>query len=283
MPIYKPSELHQFLESLGTGPKKGLSQNFLIDGNILRKITSLASLEAGDVVLEIGPGPGSLTQMMLDKGATVIAVEKDAVFADALNRLQTDDKRLFVFCDDVLEFPVEEKLAGFLESGKKAKIIANLPYHLTTPILTRFLPLHELFSSLTIMVQEEVARRMCALPDTSEYGSLTLLIEFYSKPRYGFTVGKKCFYPAPKIDSAVVHLELSPIPLPEEEVDGFFKLKRRAFEQRRKMLRASLKELYSPNKVEEALAAIGMPQTARPEVLSLPQFLKLYHLLKEPR
>lgn len=278
MPIYKPTELHQFLEQLGVHPKKGLSQNFLIDGNILRKIAATAHTVPGDIVMEVGSGPGSLTEELLNHQAQIIAVEKDPVFAQALERLKTDTNHLEVFCDDILTFSVEEKLKPYLKDGKKAKVIANLPYHLTTPIIAQFVEQRHLFSTLVLMVQEEVARRFVAKPKTSEYSSFTVFLNFYTKAKYGFMVSKQCFYPSPKVDSAIVILELKEPPKVSNE-EAFFKLTRTAFGQRRKMLRSSLRELYSPRDIEESLSAIGQSPTARPEELSLDDFLKLFELL----
>lgn len=275
MPIYKPSELRLFLNQLGIFPKKGLSQNFLIDGNIIRKIASAANVEPNDLVLEIGPGPGALTQALLECGAIVVAVEKDPTLARNLDRLQTTDGRLHIFCEDFLEFQLEERLIALLKKGQKAKVIANLPYHLTTPILTLLAPLHRLFSSLTLMVQEEVGRRLTALPNSSEYSSLTVFLRFYSLPSYGFTVSRHCFYPVPNVDSAVVLLNLQP-PALTEHVEEFFKMTRTAFEHRRKMLRASLRSLYEPQKITQALESIGINPLARPETLSLEQFIALF-------
>lgn len=275
MAIYKPTELHQFLDQLGISPKKGLSQNFLIDGNIIRKIVSVSDVKKEDTILEIGPGPGSLTEALLETGASVIAVEKDEILAHALERLKSDD-RLKIFCQDILHFPLKEKLS---EEGKKIKVIANLPYHLTTPIIVMLSPMRDSISSLTVMVQEEVGRRMTALPGTPDYGSFSVFLRFYTTPRYGFMVSRKCFYPSPKVDSAVVILELRKPPLSDEEAVSFFEMTRSAFQQRRKMLRASLRDLYPPNLVEESLKAIGVNPLARPETLSLENFLELHALL----
>lgn len=279
MSIYKPSELRLFLNELGIFPKKGLSQNFLIDGNIIRKIVAGSNVQPDDVILEIGPGPGSLTQALLETGARVIAVEKDPVLAQALHRLQTPSQQLSVFCHDILTFPLEQEMPLLLKGGQKAKVIANLPYHLTTPILAQLVPLRELFSSLTVMVQEEVARRFTAQPGSADYSSFTLFLRFYTDPHYAFTVSHNCFYPAPKVDSAIVVLQLHEPPLKGDDVASFFQLTRTAFEQRRKMLRVSLKHLFPPQKVEEALKAIGQNPLARPETLSLEHFLQLHALL----
>jgi len=279
MPIYKPSELHQFLNELGLNPKKGLSQNFLIDGNIIRKIASTATAARGDVVLEIGPGPGSLTEELLRQGAHVIAVEKDAVLAKALERLREEGRQLDVYSEDIMKFPVREVLTEKAQ-GKKVKLVANLPYHLTTPIIAALVPMNDLFSSLVVMVQDEVARRFTAVPGTSEYSSFTVFLNFYCKPKYAFQVSKNCFYPIPNVQSAIVVLELKDPPK-VSNVDRFFELTRTAFEHRRKMLRGSLKELYESAKVTEALEKLGLNPLARPEELSLDQFLKLFEELNK--
>jgi 16S rRNA (adenine1518-N6/adenine1519-N6)-dimethyltransferase len=279
MPIYKPSELRLFLNQLGIAPKKGLSQNFLIDGNIVRKIVAAANVVPGDIVLEIGPGPGSLTQALLEAGAHVLAVEMDKVLAETLERLQTPEKSLHIFCQDILDFSLQENLVPLLKNNKKAKVIANLPYHLTTPILAMLIPHHQLFSSLTVMVQEEVGRRYTANPNTSEYSSFTIFLQFYSNPTYSFTVSRQCFYPVPKVDSAVVTLYLKPPPLDEAAAVNFFRITRTSFEHRRKMLRASLRSLYDPLVVTQALEKIGLNPLARPETLSLEDFLHLNRLL----
>ncbi len=278
MALYRPSELQQFLQSLGIHPKKGLSQNFLIDGNIIRKIVATAAAGPGDVVLEIGPGPGALTEALLEAGATVVAVEKDTILAEALKRLQTDDHRLHVMTNDILEVNVSELLQSYLSVGSKAKVIANLPYHVTTPILTRMVPASHLFDSITVMVQKEVAERMSAAPGGAIYGSLTVFLGFYSDCQYAFTVTRNCFMPPPKVDSAVVHLTIKG-PREVSNQEKFFEMTRTAFEHRRKMLRASLKELYPSALVTQALNQIGVNPEERPEQLSLDQFIQLFEVL----
>lgn len=279
MPIYKPSELHEFLDGLGIGPKKGLSQNFLIDGNILRKIAATADVNAGDIVLEIGSGPGSLTEELLKNGAHVVAVEKDAVLAKALERLKGEDRKLDIYSEDIMTFPFDEIITPLLKEGRKAKVIANLPYHLTTPIIVLLIKMRHLFSSLILMVQDEVARRFVALPKTSAYSSFTVFLNFYSKPQYSFTVSRHCFYPAPKVNSAIVNIELKEPPHVSNE-DAFFVMTRSSFEHRRKMLRGSLRELYPPASIEAALTSIGISSLARPEELSLDEFIKLFEILQ---
>lgn len=273
MPIYKPTELLDFLRSIGTNPKKGLSQNFLIDGNIIRKIVATAQVQPGDVVLEIGPGPGSLTEALLNAGAHVIAVEKDAILAEALHRLKKDSNKLDVFCMDIMEFPMQQ-----LPHDKKIKVIANLPYHLTTPIIANLVKQQSLFSTLTLMVQDEVAHRFTAKFGTSEYSSYTVFLNYYSTPRYAFKVSRNCFYPPPKVESAIVSLELHTPPKVSNE-ERFFNLTRTSFEHRRKMLRASLKELYPSEAVTGALNNLNLNPLARPEELSLQNFIDLFEIL----
>ena len=280
MAVYQPSELIAFLSDLGIRPKKALSQNFLVDGNIIRKIISTVAISPGDVVLEIGPGPGALTQLLLAAGATVIAVEKDHTLAQALTRLNTPEGRLHVYEEDIMEFKFDEILAPYLATGKLIKVIANLPYHLTTPIIAELVRRPELFSTLVLMVQKEVAERFTSAPDTRAYSSFTVFLNFYCHPRYAFTVSRNCFLPKPKVESAVVALELHPAPKISDET-GFFKLTRTSFEHRRKMLRASLRDLYPPEKIMQALEEIGFPPTARPEQLSLDDFLRLFACLSK--
>jgi len=279
MPIYKPTELRKFLDDLGIRPRKGLSQNFLIDGNIIRKIAATAHVGQEDLILEVGSGPGSLTEELLNSGAHLIAVELDPLLGNALQRLQTSPPRLFIKCIDILDLPLEETLSPFLKQGQKAKLIANLPYHLTTPILAKFLPRRDLFSSITVMIQEEVARRLTGEPGSDHYGSFTVFVNFYSTPRYAFTVSRHCFYPVPKVDSAIIQLTLKEPPA-IDDIDRFFRLTRSAFNQRRKMVKVSLKELYGSENVTAALIAIGKDPCVRPEMLSLDDFTQLYHRLQ---
>ncbi len=269
--MYRPTELHACLRSWGIAPKKGLSQNFLIDQNILKKIISAADVKEGDTVLEIGPGPGSLTSALLAAEAAVYAVEKDTSFLEHLHTLPHQEQ-LFIFSADILKFRWEEELP----KEKKIKIIANIPYHLTTPILTLFLPFSSRISSLTLMVQEEVARRMTALPKTKAYSSLTLFIQAHAAATYCFKVSRRCFYPVPKVDSAIVSLRLQE---PPTDAEALFALIRRSFMKRRKMVATSLKEIVPPSTLFSLLKEIGQNPKARPEELSLDDFINLKNKL----
>lgn len=273
MTLYKPSELKAFLAEIGAAPMKFLSQNFLIDGNIVRKIVKLAEVGSGDTVLEIGPGPGVLTEEILAQGAHVIAVEKDRKFAAALHRLQTKDGRLQVFEDDILEWDFAAHLKP------RSKLVANLPYNITTPILSHFMPHKELFQTVTVMVQKEVGERFLARPGSKSYGSLSLFVQFYSDPVKGFIVEPTCFYPAPKVQSMVVQLKLKEPPVLSDV--AFFKMTRLAFGQRRKMIYSTLKNHYPIAALEEGLRQIGKGLKVRPEELSLAEFLVLFKVIHQ--
>jgi 16S rRNA (adenine1518-N6/adenine1519-N6)-dimethyltransferase len=272
--LYRPSDLHAYLNEKGVAPKKRLSQNFLIDGNIIAKILHTAQIQPDDLVIEIGPGPGALTQALLAQGARVIAIEKDRALAADLERLQTPDERLTVLCQDALTLSYPSLL-----KGKQAKVVANLPYQITTPLLITLLPLYPTLTSLTVMVQKEFADRLRASPKTADYGSITLFMNFYGAITHHFVVSPHCFYPKPKVHSTVIHCQLKSACL-AEDAERFFVLTRSAFQQRRKMLKVSLRHLYSITQIEEGLEQLKLPPTSRPEELSLEQFLALYRFLK---
>lgn len=263
----KPTELIAFLKEHDRHLKKSLGQNFLIDENILRKIIHSASIQPNDTVLEIGPGAGALTSLLLEK-AKVIAVEKDDFFADKLKRLSGN---LTVYQQDILKFDLSVL-------PKNVKVVANLPYNITTPILSSLIEHHEHFDSLVIMVQKEVGERITAKPKSKAYGSLSIFLQFYSDVSYEFTVSRNCFLPKPKIDSAIIKLTLKTPPL--KDPAPFFKVVRKAFEKRRKMLSSSLKEFLTKEEIENALKALQLNPKARPEDLSLDQWLRFYQAIK---
>lgn len=247
-------------------PRKSLSQNFLIDKNIANKIVDRANVQEDDVVCEIGPGKGILTQALLERGARVIAVEIDERLTPTLNALKARFPRLEIIWGDFLD----------LSEDLGTKVVANLPYHITTPILAKLLLQHRKLSTLTLMVQREYAHRLRAKPNTPEYGSLTLFAQCYSSIERPFFVSRHCFSPKPSVDSAVVHLALKPPPLEEAQMDSFHAFVRRGFSQRRKMLSNALSD---PN-AAAALSRLGLNPKARAEALSLEQFLSFYAALR---
>ncbi len=256
------SELLRFLEEVGARPKKGLSQNFLVDANVLKKIVQLAAVEPGDRVLEIGPGPGALTQQLLATGAHVTTVEMDRVFAHHLGRFQTSDRRLIVHEADFLQFSLSNLPPG------PWKVVANLPYHITSPALEKLCMHSSLFSSFTLMIQKEVADRIQAKPKTKAFGSLTLFLQFYTQVHGAFHVAAGCFFPEPSVDSTVLRLDTRTSPEIDPEV--LFPVVRKAFQQRRKMLTSTLGKEVGP-----VLESLGLSVKARPEELSLDEWVRL--------
>jgi 16S rRNA (adenine1518-N6/adenine1519-N6)-dimethyltransferase len=260
------SQLIPFLKRIDARPKKNLSQNFLVDPQVIAQILKIAEVQPDDLILEIGPGPGALTEALLKMGARVYAVEMDSLFAKELERFQNG--RLQVFQADFLKFPLERLPQGI-------KVVANLPYHITTPILEKLFT-HP-FSNLTIMVQKEVAERMKAAAGTKIYGSLSLFVQFYTKIGQTFTVPPASFYPQPKIDSTVIRLDATT--LPNVNPVHFFTLVHKAFQQRRKMITSSI--LFPKERLRDALEKSGARVDARPEMLSLNQWVQLTNELKD--
>ena len=259
MPVYKPTELKEFLDSLGVRPNKRLSQNFLIDGNVLDKIVEFAQVKPDDLVVEIGPGPGALTERLLASGCHVIAIEKDPVFAHALNRFSSD--RLTCFTGDALDFPIEKYLF------KKAKVVANLPYHVTSPILERLVVMHEHISSCVVMIQDDAARRFM-----SAVGYVPLFLHYHAKLSFGFDVAAGSFYPRPSVGSSVIGLDLQKEQALCDE-EAFFSMLHEAFIHKRKMIKSSLKAYKG---IEDGLKLAGKSAESRPEELTLHDWITLF-------
>lgn len=264
---YQPSHLRKLLGELGIRPSKRLSQNFLIDGNIVRKIVHFADVKKGDSVLEIGPGPGALTEALLAAGAHVTAIEKDPRMVQLLSSLPD----LTLVEADILEYPL---------SDSSWKIVANLPYHITTPVLAHLIDFRHCIQSITVMVQKEVAERFRAKPKSKDYSSFSVFLQFYADIHFGFVVSPTCFFPPPKVHSAVVRLDFRPPPVVRSE-KRFFQLVRAAFGKRRKMLRSNLKDMAPSLVVENALEKLGLRRDARAEDLSVSDFTALFEEIEQ--
>lgn len=271
MPLYRPSELRAFLDELGVRPKKSLSQNFLVDGNTLKKIADLALPKKGEVIIEIGPGPGVLTEHLVEKGFAVIAIEKDAIFAKTLHRLNSNDL-LQVIEADALEVSFD------VLSSKGASVIANIPYSITTPLIEKIVTCTSL-TSATLLIQEEVAKKITAGPGCDGYGYFSIFVQYFSLPTYGFFVPKTCFYPKPKVGSSVIRLDLKKRFACHNEVHFFMALKM-AFSERRKMLKSTLKELYDQDSIERSFKEFGISIDARPDELSTESWVSLINMLE---
>jgi 16S rRNA (adenine1518-N6/adenine1519-N6)-dimethyltransferase len=272
MALYKPAELKAFLKELGISPQRHLSQNFLIDRNIRDKILNLAQIKSGDRVFEIGPGPGVLTEALIEKGAELLAVEKDRALAQALKRF--DFHQLIE--SDILDLDLEKLCKDHKKDQDKISIISNLPYHLSSPILTRILPLELHVKSLTLMLQDEFAKRLLSPKDCKSYSSLTLFTQLYGTITQSFKVSKSCFYPIPKVDSRVIHIVLNTPPYPKEHCLSLTKFIHLCFRMRRKTIQTILKSNFPDQDISLILASIHMDKKLRPENLNLDDFWKLF-------
>ncbi len=264
--------LRDVISQFGLGANKALGQHFLLDLNITRKIARAAGVAAGDLVLEIGPGPGGLTRALLESGAEVIAVERDRRCIGALAEIaEAFPDRLTIVEGDALK--ADERA---LAKGRLLKIIANLPYNISTELLAKWLVAnHEpvpLWSGMALMFQKEVGDRLLAAPRSKDYGRLTVLAQAAARVSRAFDLPARAFTPPPKVESSV--LLFAPAPARLEDVSGLQKVAQAAFAQRRKMLRQSLKPVFGAE-TETILDSVSIAPTARAEELDIATFLRL--------
>lgn len=246
--------------------KKHLGQNFLFDPSILRRIISVAHLSPADTVVEIGPGHGRLTALLAERAARVIAIELDEDLYKRLTGSLSGHENVEVVLGDALRYPYET-LGEF-------KVVANIPYYITTPVIFKLIEYKKQLESMTLMVQREVAQRIVAAPGNKDYGVLSIMVQYQGKPRLEFIVPRGAFRPVPKVDSAVLHIELYKEPLVPVKNEKFFsRVVKAAFSQRRKMLLNSLKSVTAEAK--EKLISAGIEPTRRPETLSIGEFARL--------
>lgn len=279
-----PQNTIEILQKYNFRFQKKFGQNFLIDTHVLEKIIESAGITKDDFVLEIGPGIGTMTQYLCESAGKVIAVEIDKNLIPILeNDTLKDYDNVRVINEDILKLDIN-KLVEEENGGRPIKVVANLPYYITTPIIMGLFESHVPIESITIMVQKEVADRMQVGPGTKDYGALSLAVQYYAKPEIIANVPPNCFMPRPNVGSAVIKLtrhEEVPVQVKDEKL--MFKLIRAAFNQRRKTLQNSINnspELnLSKEQVVEALDTMGLSQTIRGEALSLEQFAQLANLL----
>ncbi len=246
--------------------KRYLGQNFLYDPSILKKIIQAAQLNTEDLVVEIGPGHGSLTKMLAEAVRKVVAIELDEELFISLTKEFAGYENVELVHEDALKYPYED-LSRF-------KAVANIPYYITTPLIFRLFDTRKNLESMTLTVQKEVAERIIAKPGGKDYGVLSIMVQYYAKPSLKFIVPKGAFRPVPKVDSAVVHIEILERPsIDIKNKDFFSRIVRTAFSQRRKMLSNSLKSISGD--VKEWLAAAGIDPNRRPETLSIEEFARL--------
>ena len=272
----KPEPLRDVIARHGLHASRALGQNFILDRQLLAKIASVSGEIDGDTIYEVGPGPGGLTRALLERGATVVAVERDRRFLPALAELQDDFPGKLKLIDSDAMKVSEPDLAG---TG--ARVVSNLPYNVGTALLLRWLtvPWPPWWQSLTLMFQKEVAERIVARPGTSAYGRLSVLAQWRSEARIAMNLGRSAFVPPPKVASAVVHIvpRQTPKGVDPKRIE---KLTEAAFGQRRKMLRSSLKSL--PGALE-ALEKLGIDPRRRAETLEVSDFVALAANLSSDR
>ena len=263
--------------------QKKFGQNFLIDGHVLDKIIAAAEVTKEDCVVEIGPGIGTLTQYLAEAARNVISIEIDKMLIPILQETLADYDNVTVINQDVLKTDLRELVRAHNE-GRPVKVVANLPYYITTPIIMNLFESRLPVSSVTVMVQKEVAQRMQAGPGTKDYGALSLAVQYFAVPYIAANVPPNCFMPRPRVGSAVIRLtrhEKPPVEVADEQ--AMFQIIRASFNQRRKTLVNSLHNSPQISKTKEeilrALEQMGLSQTVRGEALTLEQFAALTDLL----
>lgn len=283
--LSNPQKTIEVLQKYNFSFQKKFGQNFLIDPHVLDKIIAAAEITKDDFVLEIGPGIGTLTQYLAEAAREVVAVEIDSTLIPILEDTLSAYDNVSVINEDVLKVDLR-KLAEERNGGKPIKVVANLPYYITTPIIMSLFESHVPLKSLTVMVQKEVALRMQAGPGTKDYGALSLAVQYYASPYLAANVPPNCFMPRPNVGSAVIRLtrfEETPVQVKDEKL--LFRLIRASFNQRRKTLQNGLvnsQELdFTKEQVAVAIATLGVSPSVRGEALTLEQFAALANALSE--
>lgn len=259
--------------------QKKFGQNFLIDGHVLDKIISSAEITSEDFVLEIGPGIGTMTQYLAEAAGQVVAVEIDKALIPILEDTLKGYDNVEVINEDVLKLDINQ-LAMEKNQGRPIKVVANLPYYITTPIIMGLFESHVPIKSITVMVQKEVAQRMQSGPGSKDYGALSLAVQYYAQPYIVANVPPNCFMPRPNVGSAVIRLtrhETMPVEVMDEKL--MFRIIRASFNQRRKTLQNGLNnspEISLPKEeIAQAIESLGVSPSIRGEALTLEQFARL--------
>ena len=265
--------------------QKKFGQNFLIDTHVLEKIISAAGITKNDCVLEIGPGSGTMTQYLAENAGHVVAVEIDRNLIPILKETLADYDNVTVINEDILRVDIKA-LAEEYNGGKPIKVVANLPYYITTPIIMGLFESGVPIDNITVMVQKEVADRMKEGPGSKDYGALSLAVQYYAEPEIVANVPPNCFIPRPNVGSAVIRLTRhKEMPVEVKDPALMFKIIRASFNQRRKTLQNGLgnaPELpYTKEQIAAAIAEMGLTPTIRGEALSLAQFAQLSDILGE--
>ena len=280
-----PSATKEIINKYSFAFQKKFGQNFLIDSNILESIVSAADITKDDFVLEIGPGIGTMTQYLCEAAHQVVAVEIDKMLIPILKDTLSEYDNVEVINQDVLKLDIKA-LAQEKNNGKPIKVVANLPYYITTPIIMGLFESKVPIESITIMVQKEVADRMQVGPGTKDYGALSLAVQYFAKPEVVCVVPPTCFVPQPKVASSVIRLTCHEKPPVEITDEGFlFRVIRASFNQRRKTLQNGLNNApdisFTKEQIIAAIESLGVPATIRGEALDLKQFAQLANYFTE--
>lgn len=283
MDLTKPSELKEVLSRHGLHLSKRFGQNFLTSRSHLLKVVEAAQVQAGDKVFEIGPGAGTLTVELASRADRVIAVELDRALPPVLAEVLAPFPHATLFMGDALKLDLPTFLRGHL-GEPPYKVVANIPYNITSPILVRLLENKALFASITLMVQKEVAERLKATPGSAAYGSLSVFAQYQAVVSVAAIVPRGAFFPPPKVDSAVIHLVPRPVPPVDVPSDtAFFRVSRAVFGQRRKTLANALMGAspggFAREEVTSALAETSLDGTRRGETLTLAEIASLTRAL----
>lgn len=278
-----PKNTIEILQKYNFNFQKKFGQNFLINTGVLEDIIDAAEVTDEDMVLEIGPGIGTMTQYLCENARQVIAVEIDTNLIPILKDTLSAYDNVRIINDDILKVDINE-LAREYNNGRPIKVVANLPYYITTPIIMRLFESHVPIESITVMVQKEVADRMQAGPGTKDYGALSLAVQYYSKPQIVVNVPPSCFMPQPKVGSTVISLRRHQQPVVQVEDEKLmFKVIRASFNQRRKTLANGLNNYGGINltkeQIQQSIEELGVPVNIRGEALSLEQFACLSNII----
>ena len=282
--IATPSETKRILREHNLNLKKSLGQNFLADSNIIDIITAAADIQGDEFLIEIGPGIGSLTQAILEKidSGKMLAIEKDAAMVQVLNDIFAGEEKLELLNQDALEINWGKAAAEYNPGNKKMKLIANLPYYVTTPIIMGVLESEIELEQMVFMVQKEVGERICAGPGTKKFGSLSVAVQYYMQPEIVHQVPASVFIPQPEVDSVIVSLSPYEENIYQKEViskEFFFQVVKSIFQQRRKTLRNSLSKSAVINLdrdlVTQALEDEGIGLKKRGEKLSISEMISI--------
>lgn len=284
--LYMPSKTNEILKKYKFRMNKNLGQNFLVDGNIIDKICEGAEISKNDGIIEIGPGIGTLTQQLSKHASKVVAVELDKKLLPILEETLDGLGNVKVINNDILQVDLEKLIEEEFE-GLEVKVVANLPYYITTPIIMKLLESKLKIKSISVMIQKEVAKRMVSEPGSKVYGALSVAVQYYSKAEIITEVPSSVFIPKPNVDSAVIKLDIYKNP-PVEVIDEklMFDVVKSAFGQRRKTILNALSGGYlklEKDEIREVLDLAGIDNKKRGEVLSLEDFARISDVISKEK